>query len=453
MPASDRPAASTFAGKARLACSLRVQCHHRTGHDLTHRARVDNDNMFAKAPPPGFLDLATAQSAGKGSLVAVIGVVGHYFPPTQNRYSGDWQATVRLKDRSWNPSDEGLKVRFFKKRFEDLPPIKGIGDVLLLRSVKVNEYAGELLLVSTHQTAHLLFSGAVVPSPAFKLDYVSGNGKLPCQGTDGLRNTLGPVEQDYIITLKSELNIQAKSVDTAAAPPNVPGAGLAQPGVGSRPALPGPGAYSRKFRLVKDLKDFVFSDVCVEVVKKFTTMNGNCELYVTDYTPNKQMFYYAPPEEKNDLVRDGDQFGYNGPPKRTWPGPYGFLVFKVNLSEPHASFANHQVSEGETIALENVKVKLMPNNNRLEGDMWPDQNNASKVQVRKISRQRKEIQDLLLRKSEYWDERHARLGKTEDGLPKKKSKGQRKRDRLLRQQQEAEEAQQKADKENATAVR
>lgn len=410
--------------------------------------------MPTTAPPPGFVDLATAQSAGRNSTVAVIGVVVDYMPPKKT-YSGDFQATMKLQDHSWRYSSEGLKVKFFKKRFEDLPPIKGIGDVVLFRNIKVSEYAGEILLVSTHFTAQLVFSGAIVPSPAFKLDYVSGNGKLPCQGTDGLRNTLGPVEQDYIITLKNELNVQVKAIDTAAPAPVVPGAARStQPGVIGRPTVYG--AFSQKFRLVKDLKDYVFSDVCVEVVKKFTTMNGACELYVTDYTPNKQMFYYAPPEEKNDLVRDGDQFGYNGPPKRNWPGPYGFLVFKVNLSEPHASFANHQVSEGEMIALENIKVKLMPNNNRLEGDMWPDQNNSSKVQVRKISSQRKEIQDLLLRKSEYWEERRARLGKIEGGndeAPKKKSKGQRKRDRLLRQQQEAEEAQRKADQEDATAVR
>ena len=424
-----------------LAASLRVFTT-RTPDDLNSHAAHYHASMPQTAPPPGFVDLATAQGAGKNSLVTVIGVVVDYLPPKQS-YGGDFQVTFRLQDQSMRYSGEGLKVRFFKKRFEDLPPIKAIGDVVLLRNAKVSEFQGELLLVSGYQTAHLVFSGPIVPSPAFKLDYVGGNGKLPCQGTDGLRNTLGPVEQDYIITLKSELNIQIKAVDVPSTLPAATGARdaqPAQPGVANRAAVPG--AYSYKFRLVKDLQNFVFSDVCVEVVKKFPNFNGNCELYVTDYTPNEQMFYYAPPEEKkNNLVRDGDQFGYNGPPKRDWPGPYGYLILKVNLVDPHASFANHQISEGDMIALENVKVKLMPNNSRLEGDMWPDQHNPSKVQVRKLDHRRKQIMELLLRKNEYWAERKAmlaKLGQAAEDVPKEPGKKARRRKRKLEERQKAE---------------
>jgi hypothetical protein len=164
------------------------------------------------------------------------------------------------------------------------------------------------------------------------------------------------------------------------------------------------------------------------------------------------MFYYAPPEEKaNSLVRDGDQFGYNGPPKRDWPGPYGFLVFKVNLVDPHASYARENVSEGDIIAMENVKIKVMPNNSRLEGDMWPDQNNYSKVQVRHLNRQRKEVMNLLLRKNEYKAQRQAlieNLGKVADGIAQPKTKGEKKKDkkrRKLEAQQKAEALQQQTE--------
>jgi protection-of-telomeres protein 1 len=163
---------------------------------------------------------------------------------------------------------------------------------------------------------------------------------------------------------------------------------------------------------------------------------------VTDYTANNQMFYYAAPGEKHDLVRDGDQFGYNGPPKREWPGPYGFLVLKVNLSEPHASFATHRVGEGQLIALENVKIKLMPNNTRLEGDMWPDQNDPSKVQIRPLHRSRNEATDLLLRKDEYWAARRATKEKVleaEKDAAQSLTKRQKKRNKKLKRQQRAEE--------------
>lgn len=445
-----RLSTSTSAAKARLP----LYASTLTPDNLTSRASDDNPSMAAKPPPPGLVDLATAQGSGQNSLVGVIGVVVDYLPPKQ-AYGRDWQVTFRLKDQSNRYFGEGLKVRFFKKRFEDLPPVKAIGDVVLIRGVKISEFAGEILLVSSIQTAHLVFSGAVVPSPAFKLDYVGGNGKLPCQGNDGLRKSLGPIEQDYIITLKSELSVQIKAVD---APPPVPVGPSARPAQSTQPGFANraatSGLYSHKFKLVQDLQSFVFSDVCVEVVKKFINYNGNCELYVTDYTPNKQMFYYAPPEEKNDLVRDGDEFGYNGPPKRDWPGPYGFLVLKVNMVDPHASFANHSVSEGDMIALENVKVKLMPNNSRLEGDMWPDQHNPSKVQVRKLDRRRTEITNLLMRKSKYLAERQAmleKLGKaTEAQIDQKMSKKAKKKKSKREARQKAE---QKAEAEQAAAVK
>lgn len=409
--------------------------------------------MPATAPPPGFVDLATAQSADRNSVVAVIGVVVDYLPPRQTAGS-DSVVTFKLQDYSMRYSGEGLKVRFFRKRVEDLPAIKAIGDVVMIRHMRVGEFGRETLLLSSFQTTHLVFSGAVVPSPAFKLDYVGGNGKLPCQGTDGLRNSLGPIEQDYIITLKSELNIQIKAVDIPAPLSVAPGARNAQPAQsGVAPAnRAAPGVFSSKFKLVKDLQNRVFSDICVEVVRKFPNQFGQCELYVTDYTANEQNFYYAPPEEKaNSLVRDGDQFGYNGPPKRDWPGPYGFLVFKVNLVDPHASFAREHVSEGDMIAMENVKIKVMPNNSRLEGDMWPDQNNYSKVQVRHLPRQRKEIMDLLLRKNEYMAARQALIenhGKVADDNAQPKSKGMKKKDkkkRKLEAQQQAEALQQQAE--------
>jgi protection-of-telomeres protein 1 len=414
---------------------------HQIRLNLTSTAEDTPADMAVKAPPPGSVDLTTAQNAHAGSLHSVIGVVVDYLPPKQN-YAGDYQATFKLRDLSMRYSGDGLKVRFFKKHAEELPPIKAIGDVVLLRQVKTHEFQGEIMLIATYQTAHLVFSGAVVPSPAFKLDYVSGNGKLPCQGTDGLRSTLGPVEQDYIITLKHELNIQAKAVDTVPLPPVGPRAPRVQRAQISAGQPYDPGPYSRKFKLVKDLQHRVFSDVCVEVVKKFTTPNGNCELYVTDYTANNQMFYYAAPGEKHDLVRDGDQFGYNGPPKREWPGPYGFLVLKVNLSEPHASFATHRVGEGQLIALENVKIKLMPNNTRLEGDMWPDQNDPSKVQIRPLHRSRNEATDLLLRKDEYWAARRATKEKVleaEKDAAQSLTKRQKKRNKKLKRQQRAEE--------------
>jgi protection-of-telomeres protein 1 len=403
------------------------------------------------APPSGFIDLATAQSAAKFSLVNVIGVVVDCLSPMRTAGAGtDFVITFRLQDPSLRDamySGDGLKVRYFSPDIDGLPSIKAKGDIVLLRSIRVSEFDNEKLLITVrgNQTKQLVFSATSVPAPALKLGYVAGNSKLRCHGTYDQKHLFIP-HQDYIITLKDEMDIPVQPFDFMPAQALVASNRATHPGpVVAAPKGPA-GAYSTKFKLVKDLQHYIFSDICVEVVKTFTNNNGNCELYVTDYTANNQMFYYAPPEEKpSDLVRDGDRFGHCGPSKQNWPGPYGFLVLKVNLAEPHASFATQNVAEGDMIALENVKVKLMPDSSRLEGDMWPDHNNQAKVQVRKLRHDRKEIIDLCLRKEEYWASRRTAEEKQTAAAEPHLNKKQRRKRRL------AEEARQKAEKEAAEA--
>jgi protection-of-telomeres protein 1 len=401
------------------------------------------------APPQGYMDLAAVQSLPRQSIVSVIGVVVDCLSPMQTSGT-DSVITFKLQDprlRDATYSGEGLKVRYFSSTAEGLPSIKAKGDIALLRNVRVADFNNERLLISTRTgSRQLVFSESSVPAPALKLGYVTGNSKLRCHGSHD-QKLLSIPEQDYIITMKSEMDIPVQPFDfvpaQALAAPN----GAGQPGTGNVAAPTGPaGAYSAKFKLVKDLRHYTFSDVCVEVVKKFTNNYGNCELYVTDYTANKQMFYYAPPEEEpSDLVRDGDRFGYSGPSKQKWPGPYGFLVLKVNLCEPHASYADQHIAQGDMIALENVKMKLMPDSSRLEGDMWPDQNNQDKVQIRKLRPARKEIMELCLRKDEYWASRHSeeqgaqeQVAGAEAGLTKAQKKRLRRKEREEEERQKAE---------------
>jgi len=456
--------------EVKCAKPSRVHFHHTRRHqplsltcnccDTIHARSGEHDDMPSNAPPSGYVDLATAQNSPLHSLVSVIGVVVDCLPPTKSKGS-DFSMVFKLQDprlRDTTYSGEGLKVRCFNPHEGRLPPIKAKGDIVLLRRVKVFRSANEIILLSNHASAHLVFSGSNVVAPALKLAFVSGNSKLPCHG-DSDQIKLGPVEQDYIITLKSEMAIPVQPINTmpahALATPNLP----APPG---RAAMLGPGnstaptglagAYSHKFKLVKDLRHRVFSDICVEVVKIFTNNYGNCELYVTDYTENKDMFYYAPPEEPpSDLVRDGDRFGYSGPPKNQWPGPYGFLVFKVNLTEPHASFANQNFTQGDMIAMDNVKIKLMPDRGRLEGDMWPDQNNQAKVQVRKLRPGHKAIEDLRVRREEYWASRRTTAEAAETAEKQAESGLSKRQRQKLKRKREKEEARQKAEKEAAVA--
>jgi hypothetical protein len=185
--------------------------------------------------------------------------------------------------------------------------------------------------------------------------------------------------------------------------------------------------------LVKDLRHRDFADICGQVVKQFPGNRG-CELYITDYTENKEMFFYAPPEMDGNEEREGDEFGYTAVPKKSWPGPYGYLVLQVNTQEPHSSYANASVREGDFVLLQNVRAKIRTDISKLQGDMWPDQANPDRVQIVKSMSINKspEVQALLTRKERYWAARKAKAQANEEGERKQLTRSEKKR---LRKQQ------------------
>nr|POF21118.1 protection of telomeres protein 1 [Quercus suber] len=163
--------------------------------------------------------------------------------------------------------------------------------------------------------------------------------------------------------------------------------------------------FGPKFQLIKQLRSGTFVDLCVMVVKKFyINAVQRTELYVTDYTENDKMFYYTPPEELGEQEREGDQFGYNNGPTRSWLGPYGHTVLKVNTRHPHSMYANLWGEDNQILILRNVKMKAMNDYSNLEGDMWPDDQNLGKNNVRRLQPNEHdlpEVHELLERKEKY----------------------------------------------------
>jgi len=415
--------------------SLRVEPH--PSLDLVLARQHPPFDMAS--PPADFKHLAAAKSAEIGTFVNVIGVVVDLLPTRQTQ-TGDYMLTFKLLDPKLRDAiygNDGFKVRFFRKVAADLPAVQ-VADVVMLRSIKVGNFANETILLSHLSTAHLVFPDSGIPKPGFSIGYMGGT-KLQCAGTHGLRERLTPEEQSYIIQVKDQMQVEPK-----AAPAPAPGAAqdfstrAMQTSVGRQ-----------KLKTIKELRHDVYSDLCVQVVKKFPTPHGGhfgCELYVTDYTENDQMFYYRAPEEPTDAWRDGDSFGYNQPSRKDWPGPYGFLVLKIELAHPHAGFALSKVAEGDVLLLQNVRPKLSGGNSRLEANMWTDSINPEKVQIQKIPPQqhdgRREVLSLLQRRAQYWAGRERlALQQKQVESAAKPTKGEKKKKRkLAKQQAEAEAA-------------
>lgn len=409
------------------------------------------------ALPKGFSNLSTAYNAAQHTIVHIIGLVVDAMPPSKTR-TGDYMMTLKLLDIPLHEAtygSHGLQMRYFNRDRRQLPQAHQ-GDVVMLRSVKMSRFSGQPIAISNYQTTTVVFPSASIPDPSYEIAY-RGNDRIPALGAPADKDKITLEEQAYVIKLKADLkHMIGQSFDhnndtammkrkrdenhalNSVQPTTTPAA---------RPSS----FNSSKFRLVSDLRHFVFADLCVQVVKTFPTAFG-CDLYVTDYTANDALFYYRPPEEETtDRERDGDAFGYHQPVKKDWPGPYGYLVLHVNVKEPHAHFINHKVGEGDFVLLRNVKLKIMNEGARLEGDMWPDDRNPDKVQVQKIpSRECREVRDILERKEQYWTQRSAQhlpvpkppqqqQHQTSNKAEKNRKKREKRKERLAAALAEAEE--------------
>ncbi|KAF2486297.1 hypothetical protein BDY17DRAFT_315178 [Neohortaea acidophila] len=406
------------------------------------------------ALPHPFIDLDKAYNSPIDTFVNIIGVVVDLMAPTQAS-SGQHLMTFKLLDphlRDSALSKRGLPARWFCKEAGHLPKVRQVGDVVLIRNIKMTSWSQQPLALSNYQTEVTVFPAASIPSPNFEIAY-QGRQRVETLGIPQHLKKLTLQEQTYVIQLKHDMRdtLQSWTIkpgfdDAPTRPPiNVPTAPTAmRKRPGEEPTAPPEPKRSRlgpKYKLIHDLRYPMWADLLVQVVKKFANNFGSCELYVTDYTENKEMFYYDTPEEEKKYKddRDGDPYDYltsGHGKKRAWPGPYGWLVLKMNVKDPHAQYANREVEEGDFVLLRNVKTNAK---NRLEGDMWPDYLNPEKLQIAKVKElQVPEVQELLERKEKYWTKRRRKFPGEggEEAQPEKKKLTKSERKKLKKEEKE-----------------
>lgn len=404
--------------------------------------------------PNGFSNLRDVYKAPKDSFHSVIGIVVDLLPLTQSR-RGEHQLTFKLLDSQLRDSfvgSNGLKVRFFREDLRLIPQVKSLGDVVVLRSIKSCPFQGEPLLLGNRQTKTTVFPVDEIPKTAYQLNY-AGAKKLTHISVPSNEQDVTPAEQMYAIALKSELaDFLNASYRVVQLPPSVPNDPIGYPAhtafeqpanaqnaasrkpdppsnapTGPRASLPvrpvfQEGPYKRvgsdllpspeakrfrpsegKLKLIEQLRPNDFADLLVQVVKKYQSPYGECELYVTDYTENKELWHYPPPEEDPDFEpRDGDVYGYSEQTKKGWPGPFGRRCLKIELKNPHAGFANDKVKDDSFVMLRNVRAKIDRNGTKLEANMWPDQLKPEHVGVTIISPKHAMVEQLMYRKASYW---------------------------------------------------
>ncbi|KAL9096831.1 MAG: hypothetical protein Q9165_000795 [Trypethelium subeluteriae] len=345
-------------------------------------------------PPQNHCTLPEAFKTHEKSI-NIIGVVTDYLPP-RSTSAEDLLCTLVLQDLELCGSD-GLRVRCFGRTEELLPKVKSLGDVVVLRNIKVKEFRGEVIATTNRSSSCVVVHHESIPKPGYHAPF-GGDRQLPHVPTRGAA-PLSASEQLYAIHLKENLNsldLHQNKVAHEPQPRLAHSVGVQNPGL----SLP----RQTKFSLIKDVKPQNFYDLVGHVIKMFPSSYGEVDLYVTDYTSNSLLPDHASPDDGSNAEKGdnyGGEFGYSDRVQQKWQGPFGKMTLKIELKHPHASYAQSQLTVGDFVALQNVRIKPDSRGN-LEGNIFPDHRAPDRVLLHKVTANKDErVRDVKLRKEEY----------------------------------------------------
>jgi hypothetical protein len=93
------------------------------------------------------ISISQALHSPPDTICNFIAVVSHFDAPKRTNGT-DYSQNIRVMDASLNDLGDALTVRIFGPTPESLPPINAVGDLVLMKSVRLSEYAGrkEVLL-------------------------------------------------------------------------------------------------------------------------------------------------------------------------------------------------------------------------------------------------------------------------------------------------------------------
>ena len=342
---------------------------------------------MSSSVPAGFLDLYSASNK-QNTDINIIGVVTDYLPPSRSRGT-DWMCTFSIADSTLGGFDNGLKVKFFRPMETELPAIRGTGDVVLIRNIRVRPWSGMTLALSNHISTWVVFPAGLIPEKAPPSDFVQLKHIKESRATAPTTS-----EMLYVISL-------CNSRDRNAYPTPMDPLVTSTP-VSSHMTLPPTSIRRDKFSLIKDVQIEYFYDLIGQVVKIFPG-SGNTDLAITDYTSNNLLYNYEwDQDEVNESISNGDSHGYTSRTSaKKWRGPYGYMTLNVTLWPPHSYFAQVSIKEDDYVHVRNVRIKLN-SNGKVEGSLHTDRRQSDRIDITPLTELTDErVKDLLRRKLEY----------------------------------------------------
>ena len=344
---------------------------------------------MSSALPRGFQDINSALSK-LNAEVNLMGVVTDFLAPVPSRGT-DLMSSFSIADPSYGGVyDDGLKVRFFRPLASEMPAIRGTGDVVLLQNIRIKEWSGMTVGLSTRTTCWVVFPAESIPARA------PSSAVLQIKNVKAARAIAPtPSEMHYAISL---CNSRDRSTFTI---PSSPATELAvTPKSFDAPST----VRSRdKFSLLKDVKVETFYNLVSQVVRLYPN-NGRVELYVTDYTKNCLVWDYPEPDIGNEDGREGDVYSYTAGSSmnKKWNGPYGKMTLTVTLWGNNAYFVQQHIKENDFVHLRNVHIKWS-RDAKVEGALHNDRRYPDRIDVTVLkSVDDDRVKDVLRRKRDYW---------------------------------------------------
>ena len=338
--------------------------------------------------PRGFLDINSALSR-LNAEVNLMGVVTDFLPPGPSRGT-DLMSSFSIVDPSYSGvCDDGLKVRFFRPLASEMPAIRGTGDVVLLRNIKIREWSGMTVGLSTRGTTWVVFPAESIPPNAPSSARLQ---LMNVKAAQGLAPSTS--EMHYAISV---CNSRDRSTFTASS--SAPTGSTIVPRPFGTPTT----TQSRdKFSLVKDVKVDTFYNLVGQVVRLYPS-NDRVELYVTDYTRNCLVWDYPEPDDENGTGREGDGFNYTAGGNKKWNGPYGTMTLTVTLWGNNAYFVQQNLKENDFVHLRNVHIKWSKDA-KVEGALHTDRRYPDRIDVTVLKNVDGDdrVKDVLRRKRDYW---------------------------------------------------
>ncbi|KAL7797540.1 hypothetical protein V8C37DRAFT_369809 [Trichoderma ceciliae] len=348
--------------------------------------------------PSGFISVREIldHKRGVGNMVNVIGVVKDLRSPGPTRGS-DWKCEIRLYDQSSaDASSDSLTFNIFRP--ENEMPDPSPGDVVVLFQAKLQSHAEALSLVTHWTTDVYLYSANQIPRPP--------EGALKALRPPQRKTTQSPGQ-----AVHEYVSILYHSIDKSCLPTEAEFQAMK-----AKPA-----SATEKFKELKDVRDGIFVDVVVQLVRQPYDTGDKITLWISDFTENDSFFHFAFKGQDALGNQTADPFGYlatlpyGADPGGEWKGPFGKRNMQVTCFDPHTTIIRERgLSTGSWVMLRNLQIKYGRNAANLEGFLREDRGAPLKINITQMDTTDTEspdprLKEAIRRKRVYEREKHTQI--------------------------------------------